>query len=88
MSNGSKRYSDDFKKMIVNLYNSGISVWELHYDYNLAQNTIYRWIQDFSPPNEADTPTDIDTLRKENLRLKQELKILKKAIEILTRGWV
>ena len=40
-----KKYSVDFKRMIVELYQSGTSVNELQSEYGLATPTIYQWIE-------------------------------------------
>ncbi|WP_204671902.1 IS3 family transposase [Gracilibacillus alcaliphilus] len=77
-----KRYNDDFKKMIVDLYQSGSSVKDLSNEYGVSDVTIYKWIKDLTPIEGTDgkeiTPKDVDAIQKENLRLKQELENLKK----------
>jgi len=84
-----KRYNDDFKKMIVDFYHSGSSVKELSSEYGVSDVTIYKWIKDLTPIEGSDgkeiTPKEIDAIQKENLRLKQELEILKKAMAIFAR---
>lgn len=84
-----KRYNDDFKKMVVDLYHSGSSVKNLKSEYGVSDVTIYKWIKEFTPVEDADgkeiTPKEIDAIQKENLRLKQELEILKKAMAIFAR---
>jgi len=87
--NNGKRYNDDFKKMIVDLYHSGSSVKDLSSEYGVSNVTIYKWIKDLTPIEGAGdkgiTPKDVDAIQKENLRLKQELEILKKAMAIFAR---
>lgn len=87
--NNGKRYNDDFRKMIVDLYNSGSSVKDLSSEYGVSDVTIYKWIKDLTPNEGTDgkgiTPKDIDAIEKENFRLKQELEILKKAMAIFAR---
>lgn len=84
-----KRYNDDFKKMVVDLYNSGSSVKQLNSEYGVSDVTIYKWIKEFTPVEGSDgneiTPKEVDAIQKENLRLKQELEILKKAMAIFAR---
>lgn len=48
MSKGT-RYDDEFKQMIVNLYNSGKSITELMSEYGVAKATLYKWINLYSP---------------------------------------
>jgi transposase len=87
--NNGKRYNDDFKKMIVDLYHSGSSVKDLSSEYGVSNVTIYNWIKDLTPiegtGDKEITPKDVDVIQKENLRLKQELEILKKAMAIFAR---
>jgi len=87
--NNGKRYNDDFKKMIVDLYHSGSSVKDLSSEYGVSNVTIYKWIKDLTPiegtGDQEITPKDVDAIQKENLRLKQELEILKKAMAIFAR---
>lgn len=84
-----KRYNDDFKKTIVDLYHSGSSVQDLSSEYGISNVTIYKWIKDFTPVEGVDgkeiTPKEVDAIQKENLRLKQELEILKKAMAIFAQ---
>ena len=47
--NKGKKYNDDFKKMIVDLYHSGNSVKDLSGEYGVSEVTIYKWIKDFTP---------------------------------------
>lgn len=87
--NNGKRYSDDFKSMVVDLYHSGNSVKDLSSEYGVSDVTIYKWIKDLTPiegtGDEQITPKDVDAIQKENLLLKQELEILKKAMAIFAR---
>ncbi|UPO90010.1 IS3 family transposase [Niallia sp. Man26] len=76
-----KKYNDDFKKTIVDLYHSGSPVKELSSEYGVSEVTIYKWVKDFTPigsEKEALTPKELAEIQKENLRLKQEVEILKK----------
>ena len=87
--NNGKRYNDDFKSMVVDLYHSGSSVKDLSSEYGVSNATIYKWIKDLTPiegiSDKVITPKDVDAIHKENLRLKQELEILKKAMAIFAR---
>ena len=83
-----KVYDEDFKKMIVELYENKKPVCELKREYGLAEATIYRWINEYgkikTETGEITNNHEIKRLKKENLKLKEELKILKKAIAIFT----
>lgn len=84
-----KRYSDDFRKMVVDLYNSGQSVRDLSREYGVSDVTIYAWIKKLSPMELEDgssvTPEDYAELKKQMLKLQQENEILKKATAIFAK---
>lgn len=42
-----KVYDEDFKKMIVELYENKKTVCELKREYGLVDATIYRWINEY-----------------------------------------
>ena len=44
MARGQKQYTDEFKKTIVELYNSGKTITELSSEYTLSKSTISGWI--------------------------------------------
>jgi len=80
--NNGKRYNDDFRKMVVDLYNSGHSVRDLSSEYGVSEVTIYAWIKKFTPMELEDgssiTPDDYSELHKQMLKLQEENAILKK----------
>ena len=83
-----KVYDEDFKKMIVELYESKKPVCEIKREYGLVDATIYRWINEYgkikTETGESTSNYEMKKLKKENLKLKEELEILKKAIAIFT----
>ena len=84
-----KRYNDDFRKMVVELYHSGQSVRDLSSEYGVSEVSIYAWIKKFSPIELEDgssvTPDDYAKLQKQILRLQEENEILKKAMAIFAK---
>src|SRR5699024_11325854 len=84
-----KRYSDDFRKMVVDLYDSGESVRDLSREYGISDVTIYARIKKLSPMELEDgasvTPEDYAELKKQMLKLQQENEILKKATAIFAK---
>jgi transposase len=83
-----RNYNDDFKKMVVELYHTGSSVSVLGSEYGVSEVTIYKWIKALTPADGTEggvTPQELAEIRKENLRMKQEIDILKKAMAIFAK---
>lgn len=82
-----KRYNQEFKQTVVELYRSGTPVSQLSSEYGISEVTIYKWIKKHSPIKGTQelTVAEVEAIQKENLRLKQELEILKKAMTIFAR---
>ena len=85
MGNG-RRYDQEYKDMIVDLFKSGISLAELSSEYGIARSTINGWIKDVKEikvdENEVMTLKEVKELKKEMVRIKEENEILKKAMAI------
>ncbi|WP_251861703.1 transposase [Clostridium sp. Marseille-Q2269] len=85
MGNG-RRYDQEYKDMIVDLFKSGMSLSELNSEYGIAKSTINGWIKDVKEikvdENEVITLKEIKALKKEMARIKEENEILKKAMAI------
>ena len=82
-----KSYDEDFKKTLVNLYESGKGISELSIEYGVGKSTIDSWIKKFKT---ITTSTGETTNNDEILKLKKELKeieieILKKAVAIFSK---
>jgi len=85
MNNNGKRYDEEFKKMLVKLYNSRQkTVSELEREYGVTKVIIYSWISQYSEVkfNEDTTMNnkEFNEIRKELNRVKEENEILKKAM--------
>lgn len=86
-NNNGTRYEDDFKKMIVNLYNAGNHTYaSLESEYGVKAGSIQRWVKQYTPINPTEkepvTPDDLIKLQKEMAKLKEENEILKRAMTI------
>ena len=81
-----RRYDQEYKDMIVDLFKSGISLAELSSEYGIARSTINGWIKDVKEikvdENEVMTLKEVKALKKEMARIKEENEILKKAMAI------
>lgn len=86
----SKRYNDDFRKLIVGLYNSGQKVKDLSSGCRVSEVTIYSWIKKFTPLEpkyDSSIPLDdYDKLQKQIHELQAENDILKKAMIIFFKN--
>lgn len=81
-----RRYDQEYKDMIVELFKSGMSLAELSSEYGIAKSTINGWIKDVKEikvdENEVMTLKEVKALKKEIARIKEENEILKKAMAI------
>ena len=75
-----KTYTDEFKTMIAELVISGQSVKEIAREYSLSESAVRSWTKKKAPINVAEGDTtnleEINRMRKENARLKEENDIL------------
>lgn len=98
MRNTGKRYTDDFKKMIIEIYNSGKPVLEICSEYGITNPTLYNWLKNplsnkskkpiikvYNEPKAVDKDKELLKLQKENERIKEENEILKKAIAMFAK---
>ena len=80
---------EDFKKMIVELYENKKAVAEIKREYGVAEASLYRWIKEYgkikTSNNETTTNHEIKRLKKELAQAKEENEILKKAVAIFTQ---
>ncbi|VEI34911.1 Transposase [Listeria grayi] len=83
-----KKYDEDFKKSLVNLYNGGKIQAALCKEYGVSQTALSRWIKLYSEvqmdSGELLTVKQVRELQKQKALLEEENLILKKAIAIFT----
>lgn len=84
------RYSEEFKRQIIDLYLSGKSISELANEYGLVEQTIYKWKKLYAPSIETDEEEislkDYKDLQKKIRQLEMENEILKKATAIFAKN--
>ncbi|WP_167395988.1 transposase [Lysinibacillus parviboronicapiens] len=82
-----KKYEKEFKQTVVNLYRSGTPVNRPASEYGVSKITIYKWIKLHSPIEGTGelTAAEKAATQKENLRLKQDVDILKKGMTIFAQ---
>ena len=88
-NNSYTRYDEEFKRTLVNLYQSGGKTQTaLCKEYGVSQTALTRWIKQYSTVKTDDgeilTAKQVKELQKRNAQLEEELMILKKAIAIFT----
>ena len=75
-----RRYDQEYKDMIVELFKSGMSLAELSSEYGIAKSTINGWIKDVKEikldEDEIMTLKEVKALKKEMARIKDENEIL------------
>ena len=75
-----RRYDQEYKDMIVELFKSGMSLAELSSEYGITKSTINGWIKDVKEikvdENEVMTLKEVKALKKEMARIKEENEIL------------
>lgn len=89
-----KQYENEFKVMIVELLQSGVSPKKVSEDYNLNVSMISRWKReyvsrsgDFTKKRELNQQQqDLKKLQKELKETKLERDILKKALSIFSKS--
>ena len=73
-----RRYDQDYKDMIVDLFKSGMSVSEISSEYGIAKSTINGWIKDVKEikvdENEVMTLKEVRALKKKWQELKRKMK--------------
>lgn len=83
-----RKYEEDFKKSLVNLYQNGKSQTQLSKEYGISTSALSRWIKTYSQVQlDEDTILSVKQIRelqKKNALLQEENIILKKAIAIFT----
>ena len=80
----SPRYSEEFKKTIVNLHQNGKSYAEIEQEYGVSHSALAKWIKQYSVVKLDDdtliTAEQIKALQKRNAQLEEENLILKKPL--------
>ena len=79
------RYDEDFKRTLVNLYQSGGKTQALLCkEYRVSQTALARWIKQYSTVETDDgqilTARQVKELQRRNAQLEEELMILKKQL--------
>lgn len=90
MAQNGKRYTEEFKRQIIDLYLAGKPIAQLAEEYGLVEQTIYKWKKLYAPSIEIDEDQtvslkDYNELQKRVQQLEMENEILKKATAIFAK---
>lgn len=101
MRTTAKRYTDDFKQMIIEVYKTGKPIKEICEEYGVSHSTVNNWTKSIQPKKISKKPIvstkkskekanlemnrENKQLKKEIERIKMENEILKKAIAIFSK---
>ena len=88
IKNNRKKYTEEYKKTIVSLYQSGKTYSQIHQEYGVSSSSLSNWVRKYSQVQIDDdtilSAQQIKDLQKRNAELEEENIILKKAIAIFT----
>ena len=84
-----KQYDENFKKTIVDLYESGKTIADLSREYGVGHTNIRNWINKYqkitTSTGEITNNDEILKLKKELQQVQLENEILKKAVAIFSK---
>lgn len=79
-------FSQDFKKQVVYMYESGISRKEVIEKYDLTPSAFDKWVQQYKNLELGGEELELTSEQKELINLRRELEILRKEKEILKKA--
>jgi len=91
---GYRKYSDEFKREVLAMAAEGKrSIAQIERELDITAGLIYKWQQRYrvqadrlEPSEERAEQAELRRLRRELVIMKQERDILKKAIQVFSRG--
>ena len=88
MKSSCPKYTEEFKKTIVSLYQNGKTYSQIQKEYGVSSSALSNWVRKYSQVRVDDdtilSVQQIKALQKRNAELEEENLILKKAIAIFT----
>ena len=88
MKNSPTKYTEEFKKTIVSLYQNGKTYSQIQKEYGVSSSALSNWVRKYSQVRVDDdtvlSAQQVKALQKRNAELEEENLILKKAIAIFT----
>lgn len=87
-----RKYAEEFKRQIVQLYEDGKPAGEIQREYDLSHSTLHRWVKGIRESgstkacdNRTPEQSELIELRRRNRRLEMEVDVLKQAALIFAR---
>lgn len=87
-----RRFSEEFKRQIVQLYDNGKSPSDIRAEYDICHSTLHRWVRSIhengstrAADNRTPEQQRILDLERENKQLRMEVDVLKTAALIFAR---
>jgi len=87
-----RKFTDEFKQQMVNLYNNGKPSGEIIKEYDLTPSAFHEWVKKYNKTgsfkaadNQTPEQKELIALRKQNKQLLMENDILKQAALIMGR---
>lgn len=81
-----RKFSEEFKRQIVQMHESGKPASEIYEEYDLCRSTLRRWVKGVREngstracDNRTAEENELIELRRENKRLRMEVDVLKQA---------
>lgn len=84
-----RKYTEEFKESIVNLYNSGKPSGEIIKEYGMSSSVFYKWVRKYSRVQISETESismkEVNEMKKRLAELEEENMILKKTVTIFVK---
>lgn len=72
-----KQYPEEFKKRIVQTYQSGVAMLDLSQRFHISQSTLYRWIKKYVPMDQGKGIINQNMFQRQYERLEHILQIIR-----------
>lgn len=83
----SKQYTAEFREEAVRqVVNRGYSVTDVASRLGVSAQSLYKWVKAGSPSKDEELEAELSTIRRENLRLKAELRRAQEDRDILKKA--
>ncbi len=81
-----RKFTDEFKKQMVDLYKSGKPRSEIIREYDLTPSAFNKWVKQHDDTGSFKHKDNLSDVEKENIRLKKELQQSRMEVDILKQA--